>query len=265
MIVIVGAGIAGSSLARLARQRDLPVTVVSSARPDSFAATAVLHRAWHRRDPAEEKLYDRTLSLYAEWGIPVRSGGWVTGYRRREVVPRFDPDWRLLDPLAPLATPDIVATARKMPGGVLLGTGRGLLADRVYWCTGATTGRGITHGVTWAHPKSSALAEPDRIRVHHYAPYKTICAGMAGSTARLGSSSAATADAARKQAVGMLALALRVGLITTDQGWRPIHGRRCHELSMPAEGIHVPVGGLHRTGYALAPALAERLAEQWAS
>lgn len=261
-IVVVGAGIAGSSVARAARRAGIRVTVVAEGREHSRAAAALLRAAYHVKRPGEPALYERSVALYGEWGVPLDArGGWVTNYRTPDREPRYDPDWLLLDPAAPLVTPDRSGHARPTARGVRVGT-LDVDADTVVWCTGAATGSSLTYGVTWVHPDPAALTAPDRLRIHHIAPYKTIAAGTAGGVARLGSSSARDAELADEQGRRMLAAAAQVGIIHSLTGWVPIRGQRC-TASVPVAapgGIHQSLNDLHRTGYALAPALGERIA-----
>lgn len=251
-ILIIGAGICGSSLARAAQAAGHEVTVVDDHLAcDSLAAAAVLRRAWHTG--GERALFNRTMALYRQWGVPVTSGAVVTSYRREDV--RTDPDWHLVDPSAPLWTSVTPGHAVALDHGISLGDTR-IDADHVLWATGRHRGEvsGVTFGVTWVHPDPViGLGTPETLRVHHCAPYKTMIAGVAGATARFGSSSASSIAKAREQANSMLAEANRLGMITDMANWSPREGIRVK--SAPAATL----GGMHRTGYALAPALAERL------
>ncbi|KGI79339.1 hypothetical protein IL38_23815 [Actinopolyspora erythraea] len=263
--IIVGAGIAGSSLARALRAAESTVTVV--ANPDlpehSRAAAALLRSAYHAKHPGEDSLFHRSLDLYAHWGIDLLTGGLVTNYRTPGRAPRPDPDWYLLDPAAPLLAPDRRGHAAPTETGIAL-DGDELAADTVVWCTGAATGpatpRGtLTYGHTWTHPDPDVLTHPDALRIHHWAPYKTIAAGRLGTLARLGSSSAKHPATAEKQAHAMLATAVDTGIIRTHTGWTCHTGIRSKtETSglIHTGGRHYALTGLHRTGYALAPALA---------
>ena len=244
--VVVGAGIAGSSVALAARDAGHVVTVISDPMvpPDSLAGAVVLRRAWH--SGTERDLFDRSMQLYARRGVEVARGGLVTSYRRSGEPGRVDKDWALIDPAAPLVTPDLDRRVSRHVGA-------DFDAERVFWCPGVYTARvsGITWGVTWVHDDPAVLAQTEALTVHVVAPYKTIVAGVVGGHVRLGSSSAKTLDMAAEQAEHLLTLFKEVGLIKSLRGWQPRIGRRC-----TANGGDL--GGLHRTGYALAPAMAEQ-------
>jgi hypothetical protein len=262
MIIVVGNGIAGSCLSRHLTDRGLRHLVVSAGAPDSMAAAALLRRGYHHGD--ELALFDRSLELFKTWGVDVQSGGWVTNYRKPGKRPHEEADWHILDPRAPLVSADVQAFAVRHDQGVLVGdpTDAELIkADRVFWATGAVDATGITHGVTWTHPDPAVLTSPGRLRLHHYAPYKTIVAARVGGVARLGSSSAKVANTALTQAERMLATAAEVGMIRSLQGWRAVTGLRCKGTNETPSGIHFGIVGFHRTGYAIAPAATERLVE----
>ena len=251
-VIIVGAGICGSSLARAAKAAGLGIVVVDDNRPtDSLAAAAVLRRAWHSAD--ETALFDRSMALYREWGVPVLSGAIVTNYRHTE--PKIDPDWHMIAPALPLWPASIAGHASAIDGGVAV-LGREIEAHHVLWATGRYGGNvsGVTHGVTWVHDDPhAALVNPQMMRVHHVAPYKSVMAGVVGKRARFGSSSANTAEKAWEQARYFKELGIREQIIEDVEGWRPVYGQRVKSAQAAT------LGGMHRTGYALAPALAERI------
>lgn len=258
-ILIVGNGVAGSSLARVARERHHDVTVVNEGTPDSLVAAAILRSGYHRKHPEELEWFHRSLAAYARWGVPLVQGGKVSNYRTPQKPPRDDDDWYLLDPAAPLVPADITGRAEKVDGKTLV-NGREVPADLTLWCVGARNGvGGTTYGVTWLHRDPAVLAEPGALRLHHFAPYKTIAAGVAGEFVRLGSSSANNLDKAREQGRRMLHTAHEVGVVRSLDGWEAIEGKRCKAPEMVRElpAGDVGMSGLHRTGYALAPALAE--------
>lgn len=250
--VVVGAGIAGSSLAVALRETGTAVTVISDPMvpPDSLAGAVVLRRAWHKGD--ERALFDRSMQLYARRGIEVVRGAEVTSYQRPGQSGRPDKDWGLVHPRDPLVPADLERRVSRSAAESLAST---LGADRVFWCPGVYVSgvSGVTWGVTWVHRDPAVLAQTRALTVHHLAPYKTIVAGVVGGQVRLGSSSAASVPKAAQQGEAILNAMREAGLINTLLGWSPILGRRCTFNGSD-------LGGLHRTGYALAPAMAERLA-----
>jgi len=252
-ILIVGAGICGSALTIAAVRAGHTVTLVNDDQPmDSLSAAAVLRRAWHAG--SERALFNRTLDLYAEWDIQLLTGAVVTSYRRSE--PKYDPDWRMIDPAAPLVTASVSGHAVGVGEGVVRVGEQTFHPDATLWATGRYGGEvtGVTYGVTWVHDNpDAALIDPAHMRVHHIAPYKSVMAGEVGGRARFGSSSATSSDKARQQAKDMYALGVREGIIRDDSGWYAVSGQRVKTAP------NATLGGMHRTGYALAPALAERI------
>jgi glycine/D-amino acid oxidase-like deaminating enzyme len=260
MIAVIGAGIAGSSVTRVLRERGAPVTLISSGAPHSLAATAVLRRAWHHG--TELARFDESLDAYRRWRIPVPAGAQVTSYRRDGTRP--DPDWAFIHPAGPLLEPDITAEASEfLPGRVLLADGREIPADTVIRATGATgrhaIGGKVTWGGTWRSPGDGAV-----IRIHHYAPYKMIAAAGLGGGWRFGSSSAADHPKAYAAARNQFTLAAARAMVPDTGQWELVMGARV-KTDADLYGRDPGgwwIGGFHRTGYALAPAVARELADQ---
>lgn len=269
-LIVVGAGIGGSCVARLARERGHEVVVVDAGGAwGSLAATAVLRRGYHTGKAGELQKLDYALECYERWGVPARRGGEVSSYRRPLAEPRQDADWLLLDPAAPLVQPDVRREVVSAWGNrAWYGPGHGDQADAVVAACGAggrlaPSGR-VTWGVTWAH-SPEALRAPDKIRVFQYAPYRTIVAGVAGGRARVGSSSSVTQEKAVEQAGKMLEAARDLGWLKEREGWEMLLGARLKrdgDLWWREEDGHWALGGFHRTGYALAPATARDLVEE---
>ena len=258
-LIVVGAGIAGSSLARAARARGLEVTVVSLGTPDSTAALAALRGAYHKG--AEIPRYARSVELLLEWGCVVAEGATVTNYRSPGVE-RLDLDWLLIDPIKPLVAPDIDSWATQVDANTvkldISHFSQELTAEHIVFCVGAHRESGrISHGYTMSHPDPGALVR-SHMRVHHMAPYKSVMMGLVNGQPRLGSTSAPTEGQARAQIAKMLDAADDAGLITTRSGWIAEYGRRVQVSDRLTPGNF---GGFHRTGYALAPAMAEEFVE----
>lgn len=271
-LIVVGAGIAGSCVTRMARERGWGATVVAGeARPDSLAATAVLRRGYHSGRAGELEAWDYAVGVYAEWGVRMKRGGLVSSYRRPLGGEVEDRDWLLLDPAEALVKADVKREVLSAHGGrVWFGRGDGLAA-------GAGGGRGavvvaagargalapsgsVTFGVTWLHAPD-ALRAPGDVKVYQYAPYRTIVGGVAGGRARVGSSSSVTEDGAVTQARKMLGVAWDLGWLATREGWEMRVGTRIKtdDHWRRAEDGHWEIGGFHRTGYALAPMAAKEV------
>jgi hypothetical protein len=269
-LIVVGAGIAGSCVARMARERGWGVTVVADGgRPDSLAATAVLRRGYHAGRSGELEAWDYAVGVYAEWGVRMKRGGAVASYRRPLGGEVEDRDWLLLDPAEPLVKADVTREVLSAHGGrVWFGRGDGLAAagggagGAVVVAAGArgalAPSGAVTWGVTWLHAPDALRAASD-VRVYQYAPYRTIVGGVAGGRARVGSSSSVSEEGAVAQARKMLGVAWDLGWLTTQDGWEMRVGMRVKTDSTwrRAEDGHWEIGGFHRTGYALAPMAAK--------
>lgn len=264
-IVVVGGGIAGSCVARLARERGHRVTLIGQQAPaHSLAATAVLRRGYHKGAEAQD--WDRSMLLYRRWGIYPLLGGQVTNYRTPARAAHVDRDWQMINPATPLVPLDIVDTVVAVePGVVHTRSGEDVVGDVIVTAPGVSelspAGR-VTWGVTWLHTEPGVLTDRLGVVVHHYAPYKTITAGSVGGRVRLGSSSAASQDAAWLQGRALLAKALDAGMVRSVEGWSGVLGARLQTSEHVARRDYGWwIGGFHRTGYALAPAAAARLVE----
>lgn len=263
-LVVVGAGIAGSCVARLAQERGWEVEVIAGERkPDSLAATAILRRSYHAGKPEELAAWDYAVETYDRWGIEMERGAGVASYRRPLSGEKADADWLLLDPAAPLVKAhtkrDVVSVFGK---NAWFGRGNGVSGDAVVAACGAVgdlapSGK-VTWGVTWLH-STDALKAPNAIRVYQYAPYRTIVGGVAGHRARVGSSSSVSEEGAVEQGRKMLKAAWDLGWLTTMDDWEMRIGARIKtdDHWRKAEDGHWEIGGFHRTGYALAPTAAQ--------
>jgi hypothetical protein len=269
-LIVVGGGIAGSCVTRLARERGWDVTVVAGeGRPDSLAATAVLRRGYHSGRPDELEAWDYAVRTYEGWGVQMTRGGLVSSYRRPLGGEIEDADWLLLDPAEPLVKADVRREVLSVHGShVWFGRGDGLVAGGGTGAVVAACGAqgalapsgALTWGVTWLH-SPEALRAPGDVRVYQYAPYRTIVGGVAGGRARVGSSSSVTEEGAVTQARKMLAVAGDLGWLTTRDGWEMRVGTRVKtegHWRRNENGVW-EIGGFHRTGYALAPMAAREV------
>lgn len=265
-LVVVGAGIAGSCVTRLAQERGWGVQVIAGTRkPDSIAATAILRRAYHAGKPGEFEAWDYAVETYERWGIKMQRGAGVASYRRPLGGEKTDADWLLLDPAAPLVKAHVKRDVISVFGkNAWFGHGDGASGDAVVAACGAVGDLAppgdVTWGVTWLH-SPDALKAPDDIKVYQYAPYRTIVGGVAGNRARVGSSSSVTEEGAVEQGRKMLQVAWDLGWLATLEDWEMRLGARVKtddHWRRPDDG-HWEIGGFHRTGYALAPMAAREL------
>jgi hypothetical protein len=259
-LIVVGAGIAASSVARLGVERGLDVTVVAGeGKPDSLAATAVLRRGYHVGKAEELEAWDYAVQMYGAWGVAMRRGAGVASYRRPLGGEVEDTDWILLDPAAPLVKADVQREVLSAFGKrVWFGHGDGIEGDAVVVAAGARGSLApsgtVTWGVTWVHA-AEGLRHPEAVKVYQYAPYRTIVGGVAGGKARVGSSSSVSEEGAVRQAEKMLGVAWDLGWLTTRDGWEMRLGARVKSDGVwrRTENGAWEIGGFHRTGYALAP------------
>lgn len=260
-VIVVGAGIVGSCAVRAARAAGASVLHLAGPQPPHSLAAAAITRPTYL--PADTRpALPRTLENYGQ--AVACTGAYVTSYRTPGQRPKPQTLWWLIDPVAPLTAPDATVTVTAAhPGTVETEEGRRYTGRAVILATGATSPLSpagtVTWGVTWTGP-TEALAYPDALRVHHWAPYKAISAGPAGGVARVGSSSGRTREAAEVSGRKLLTTAHEAGLISTPDVFTPLTGARLktsttvHRLG-PA---FYWVGGHHRNGYALGPADATR-------
>lgn len=235
-LTILGAGIAGSCAARACRELGVPYRLIDhSIEPNASAVALATLRA-----PKGSDLAPRAISHYHRHGIRTVHGGWVSGYRRRNPTPTLDADWHAVDPASAAESP-----THEEPGN-------GPTLD----CTASGDGT-VTFGCTWFHYDPDALTDR-RLRIHHTRPYTHITAVSWPGGARLGSSTGNTLEAARTRARDMLHQAVEMGW-TTREGWVLAAGKRLRAtgdgyLTATPQGARL--GGFHRDGYLLAPALA---------
>lgn len=224
-LTILGAGIAGSCAYRACLDLGIRGTVVTD---NASSASQIALATLHSPNATE------AARLYDAWGVPVKHGAWITGYRRRSPKPTWNPAWIAVDPVEALDVP----TTTINPGGVTLE------------CTAQPTWGLITWGGTWIHPDSDALYDANTLRIHHYGPYRHITAISWPHGARLGSSVGRTEEAATLNAQQQLQVAHDIGLLdANDPAWTLRLGRRIQAKQILEPGRF---GGFHRDGYTLA-------------
>lgn len=253
MLIIVGAGLAGSWLVRAARDRGIDATLIGDASGEPSTAAAVgLLRLTHLPE-ADRPLLPQSLRAWANHGAAVHTGAQVSRWDRDGVT--YQPDWHVVDPDRACIEPHLYGRAIPVaPGRVRVGDDE--LAGTVVWCDGAGDGR-RTYGVTWVHEDPRALKHP--LAVHHVAPYKVLAAASFPTGCRLGSSSTRDPGSAAEAAIKLLSLAVQRGLTDSADGWVAVSGTRLHRHeTLTADG---PFGayrwsGFHRTGFGIVPAMA---------
>jgi hypothetical protein len=264
-LIVVGAGIAGSALARLARAAGHSVLVVADPdwTPASAASLAVARRRW--QEGTNRTRLDFSLEWYRRNGWLLAQQALVTDQRDRT---RVQTDWYALDPTGPLVAPDVPGVAvLAARGRVTLRGGPTLSANRVVIAAG--------HGTAELHPS----LEPDRLmfghtwigegnltgadlRAVHLGPYRSMIAVRHGGHTRLGSTRATTHAGSLEAAMRMLDDALERGMVKPG-AWRTVDGVRAmgstHGRPERVDYQTWSLTGLARCGYSLAPARAAEL------
>lgn len=254
-LLIVGAGIAGSALARLARASGHHVTVLAD--PDkpraSEAAVCVLRPEWFAGDLRYAAQW--TLTWYQQQGW-LAAGSTVAHTYRSDRVLRRSGYWTI-DPALPLVEPDEL--------GEWNGGRRGV--DATVLCRGAAGS-----DLPWKRLAGATLiaARPGPVGLASLEerPRFTTFAFSTGTELRFGSSSAADPDVAVERLLASEQRARAVGILPAGPA-RRITGLRLMpptvaETGRPrrlAEGLWA-MEGFGRVGYSLAPFLASRLLRQ---
>jgi hypothetical protein len=249
-LTVVGTGVAGSSLARLARERGHTVRLIGGKPLASLAALAVV-RTSYVNEPDAKDACAYAIEQYLKAGCEVIRGATVSSPRART---KREEDWWAVEPgpfLVPLDERREVEPGWADPR-----------ADLTIHATGAQSLSGeITYGVTWINADPGAL-KVDGLVVHRYAPYRSVDAVRFQRGCRVGSSSSKTEAGARKEAVKLMELATELGWVNPRaQPWATLTARRVKRETL-SERLNRKVwtfGGFHRNGWSLAPLRAKQL------
>jgi len=264
-LIVIGAGIAGSSATRIARSKGWDVILIDHA-PDQSAsrsALATIRPTWF--DKSERTDLERSWEWYSAWGAAGSREAYVSNWRNKEV--NKQKDWWLVDPIVPLLKPDTIErVVRISDKNVELSSGLSINADAILNCTGAygaDLARDVTlfAGVTWISHDAELDYSP--YRVHHIRPYKSLSAAQINGVTRVGSSINANADKAIQEAEELLEQAHLLGIVKAGATWEMSLGWRAKgKGGLP---IYPELGqrnayfsGLARSGYGLSPAIAEK-------
>jgi glycine/D-amino acid oxidase-like deaminating enzyme len=267
-LIVIGAGIAGSSATRIARSKGWEVTLIDHApeQAASRSAIATIRPTWFAK--SERADLERSWEWYKEWGAAGSREAYVSNWR--DPIVKEQKDWWLVDPLIPLLTPDITERVIGIDQtSVELSDGSEIEADAILNCTGGY-GEDLAQevtlfaGVTWISTEAKLDYWP--YRVHHLRPYKSLSAAQINGVTRIGSSIATTADKAIKEGKELLEQAHALGIITQTGTWEMSFGWRAKGAG--GKPIYPKLGernayfsGLARSGYGLSPALAEKWIE----
>jgi len=263
-LIVVGAGIAGSSATRIARDKGWDVTLIDHAPEQSASrsALATIRPTWFAK--SERADLERSWEWYKAWGAAGTREAHVSNWRDREV--KTQKDWWLVDPILPLVEPDLTERVVGIYKTFVTTPTKEIAADAILNCTGAygaDLARDVTlfAGVTWI--STDAQLDYSPYRVHHLRPYKSLSAAQINGVTRVGSSIAATADKAIQEAQDLLEQAHHLGIVQPDATWEMSLGWRAKgKGGIP---IYPELGqrnayfsGLARSGYGLSPAIAEK-------
>jgi glycine/D-amino acid oxidase-like deaminating enzyme len=266
-LIVIGAGIAGSSTTRIARSKGWDVTLIDHAPEQSASrsALATIRPTWF--DKTERDDLERSWEWYSQWGAAGSREAYVSNWRDRSV--KKQKDWWLVDPITPLVAPNLIERVIKIDKQcVTTDSGQIIEADAILNCTGAY-GADLAHdvtmfaGVTWISRNAELDYSP--YRVHHLRPYKSLSAAQINGVTRVGSSIATTADKAIDDAKEMLMTALALGIVKSGDwemslGWRA-KGKGGIPIYPELGERNAYFSGLARSGYGLSPAIAEKWIE----
>jgi len=261
-LLIVGAGVVGSSAKRIADEHGWASTLADGNphRAASRAALATIRPQWLGEHG--KTIAGRSWRWYDDWGATVTRQALVTSYRNLE--PRPQSDWWLVDPDRILVQPDLEVDVEHVwcdNGRVHARiNGEPRTYDACLMATGAygrdfIGGYKEQHGATLIN-RNLTLDAP--LYVHHLRPYHSLTVGDVGGAVRLGSSVASTPDKAVTEIRLMLDAAERLGLVPRSDDWQLSVGIRAKAPKpvVPLIGQNVArIGNLGRSGYGLAPAL----------
>lgn len=270
-IMVAGAGIAGSVLTRMLRDRGHEVTLIDSRphRAASRCAFAYLRLAWWTG--AERDEVRRAVDWY-DWHGWVRSRTGVVHDLRRGWT-RERRDHVLVDPRGPLVRPDLsvdLTGYRDGPGGVLLKLG-GINTDahRLVIACGAQTDRwsagSPVYGGIYETPGARTEGALNLLRVTDRMTFTAACDG---TRTRVGASKGLTPETARERVDRIFERMKAAGIIDPSAPWEYRAGTRWEYLGGAPGGPRRlsenvwTFAGFARSGYARVPEAARRLVER---
>ena len=259
-LIIVGAGIAGSATARIARDLGITYTLIDADQNNaaSQAALATIRPTWFDGD--KRPSVERSWKWYEKWGAAITQEAFVSSWRNPE--PKKQKDWWLLDPRKCFEAPTLEAKVSKIEGTtVTLESGEILNAEAVLNCVGALDSnlqQDFQPLVGATLISDNATMDLPPLRVHQIRPFHVLTVGQLDGQVRLGSSIGKSTEQAIEELSKMLTIAIQQGIITGDATWQTIVGirarRKGNEPILPQPGQRsATLGALARSGYAIAP------------
>jgi len=261
-LLIVGAGIVGSSAKRIADEMGWKTTLVDAnpKKAASRAALATIRPQWLGENG--KQIAERSWRWYEKWGATVTRTAIVSSYSSSES--RRQQDWWLVDPDKVLIQPDVVAEIDGIwndhSGQYANVNGDKCRYDAILIGVGAHDPRYLPpfkeqHGATLIN-ETMRLAEP--LYVHHLRPYHSLTIGCMNDVVRLGSSVANTEQKAIDEIYRMLEVAEQRGIVPKVSDWILTTNIRAKAptIKEPRRGERTTtIGNLGRSGYGYAPHL----------
>ncbi len=251
MVVIAGAGIAGSSLSREFARQGVPSEVVAPDNGSSVAALCLLRKAWMSPGPRREAVREALEQYYDLDAIVATQATWTNGDR----IAELRDDWYLIDIRKLLVQP----------------SGTWLPADtsrQAVWAIGAHSAGTYTWGVTYRSTTAELMTKAHSW-VHQIRPYRQVSAVRVNGEVRVGSSVADTLEKAKFEAERLLEVAHRRNMVRGED-WVPVVGKRLNSPPGLALDLYsfrnhrsARVGGFGRTGFSLAPTVARLFVQEW--
>ena len=265
-IIVIGSGIAGSSAARVGRSMGHEVTVIDKS-PESSAsrvALATIRPSWFGDE--DQSLIEKSWEYYQSWGAAITQEALVSDWKNAE-TPKTQGGWWLADPLIPLVKPDLIDEVASIENtSVKLISGSSVDGDAIYIATGVHDKSFYSDFKPYAGAtliSKTAKVKNCLLRVHKLRPYYDLTVGMTSDGCRLGSSISVDPQKAVSDVWGMLETAYNLEIVTKSDDWQLVLHFRAKPTSKnvlrPENGQKITkINGLHRSGYGLCPALAEK-------
>ena len=270
-VAVAGAGIAGSVLTRMLRQRGHEVTVYDRTphRAASRCAFAYLRTGWFT-GPEKARVRE-ALAWYDMRGWHLTDQAEVHDLQRGRIFTQGD--HHLIDPYGPLVKADggwNVETYRDGPGGVLLTLTGGLETDAHHLVLACGPGM---ERFTFGGPSYGGIFESQgpwmrgNLRLLRVTDRLTHVAAGGRHITRVGASKAKSPDLARAGAEKILKRMTDEGVVDANAPWTYRAGVRWTDGTGPGRAIrlsdHVHAfTGFSRTGYAFVPSAARVLVDQ---
>ncbi|QDP46725.1 MAG: hypothetical protein Tp156SUR915002_15 [Prokaryotic dsDNA virus sp.] len=250
-IAILGNGICGSSAKKIALEYGHEPTIISSnSNSASKSALASIRPSWFNK--AERVSIDRSWAWYKQWNATITKIATVSNWKDPTKTKEQE-DWWLVKPISVLEDPDIVGI---VPYLDMLKNDY----DAILNATGVSLRKDLKHfyGATLVSKKAKANFMP--FRIHHIRPYHSVHIVESDGLIRIGSSISKNKEKCVEEIYKMKELCEDLKLVSKVYDWELNMGIRTQTedkkpITPQLGNPYTSIGGLHRTGYALAPDL----------